>query len=54
MGKVRAKITVPVDMAKDDVLATAKAEPKIAELLDGKEIKKEVYVPGKLVNFVAL
>ena len=54
MGKVRAKITVPVDMAKEDVLATAKAEPKIAELLDGKEIKKEVYVPGKLVNFVAL
>ena len=54
MGKVRAKITVPVDMTKDDVLATAKAEPKIAELLDGKEIKKEVYVPGKLVNFVAL
>ena len=54
MGKVRAKIIVPVDMAKDDVLATAKAEPKIAELLDGKEIKKEVYVPGKLVNFVAL
>ena len=54
MGKVRAKITVPVDMAKDDVLALAKAEPKIAELLDGKEIKKEVYVPGKLVNFVAL
>lgn len=54
MGKVRAKITVSVDMAKDDVLAAAKAEPKIAELLDGKEIKKEVYVPGKLVNFVAL
>ncbi|MDO4364012.1 MAG: class I tRNA ligase family protein, partial [Clostridia bacterium] len=54
MGKVRAKITVPVDMAKDDVLAAAKAEPKIAELLAGKEIKKEIYVPGKLVNFVAM
>ena len=54
MGKVRAKITVPVDMAKDDVLAAAKAEPKIAELLEGKEIKKEIYVPGKLVNFVAM
>ena len=53
MGKVRAKITVPVDMAKDDVLALAKAESKIAELLEGKEIKKEIYVPGKLVNFVA-
>ena len=54
MGKVRAKITVLVDMAKDDVLAAAKAEPKIAELLEGKEIKKEIYVPGKLVNFVAM
>ena len=54
MGKVRAKITVPVDMAKDDVLAEAKAEPKIAELLEGKEIKKEIYVPGKLVNFVVM
>lgn len=54
MGKVRAKITVPVDMTKDDVLAAAKAEPKIAELLAGKEIKKEIYVPGKLVNFVAM
>lgn len=54
MGKVRAKITVPVDMAKDDVFAAAKAEPKIAELLEGKEIKKEIYVPGKLVNFVAM
>ena len=54
MGKVRAKITVPVDMAKDDVLAEAKAEPKIAEFLEGKEIKKEIYVPGKLVNFVAM
>lgn len=54
MGKVRAKITVPVDMAKDDVLAATKAEPKIAELLEGKEIKKEIYVPGKLVNFVAM
>lgn len=54
MGKVRAKITVPVDMAKDDVLALAKAESKIAELLEGKGIKKEIYVPGKLVNFVAM
>lgn len=54
MGKVRAKITVPVDMSKDDVLAAAKAEPKMAELLAGKEIKKEIYVPGKLVNFVAM
>ena len=54
MGKVRSKLTIPVDMSKDEVLAAAKADAKIAELLDGKEIKKEIYVPGKLVNFVAM
>ena len=54
MGKVRSKLTIPVDMPKDEVLAAAKADTKIAELLDGKEIKKEIYVPGKLVNFVAM
>ena len=54
MGKVRSKLTIPVDMPKDEVLAAAKADAKIAELLDGKEIKKEIYVHGKLVNFVAM
>ena len=54
MGKVRSKLTIAVDMPKDEVLAAAKADAKIAELLDGKEIKKEIYVPGKLVNFVAV
>ena len=54
MGKVRSKLTIPVDMPKDEVLAAAKTDAKIAELLDGKEIKKEIYVPGKLVNFVAM
>ena len=54
MGKVRSKLTIPVDMPKDEVLAAAKADAKIVELLDGKEIKKEIYVPGKLVNFVAV
>ena len=54
MGKVRSKLTISVDMPKDEVLAAAKADAKIAELLDGKEIKKEIYVPDKLVNFVAM
>lgn len=54
MGKVRSKLTIPVDMPKYEVLAAVKADAKIAELLDGKEIKKEIYVPGKLVNFVAM
>ncbi len=54
MGKVRSRMTIPVDMPKDEVLAAAKQDAKIAELIDGKTIKKEIYVPGKLVNIVAL
>ncbi len=54
MGKVRSRMTIPVDMPKDDVIAVAKQDAKIAELIDGKTIKKEIYVPGKLVNIVAL
>ena len=54
MGKVRSRMTIPVDMPKDDVIAAAKQDAKIAELIDGKTIKKEIYVPGKLVNIVAL
>ena len=52
MGKVRSRMTIPVDMPKDDVIAAAKQDAKIAELIDGKTIKKEIYVPGKLVNLV--
>lgn len=54
MGKVRSRMTIPVDMSKDEVIAAAKADEKIAELINGKTIKKEIYVPGKLVNIVAV
>ena len=54
MGKVRSRMVIPVDMAKDEVLALAKEDEKIKELIDGKQIKKEIYVPGKLVNIVAI
>ncbi len=54
MGKVRSRITVPVDITKDDAIALAKADEKIAAAIEGKTIKKEIYVPGKLVNIVAI
>jgi len=54
MGKVRSRMVIPVDMAKDEVITLAKQDEKIAELIDGKSIKKEIYVPGKLVNIVAV
>ena len=51
-GKVRAKLQVPADIQKDDALAAAKAEARIAAEIAGKTVVKEIYVPGKLVNIV--
>ncbi|MDO4847078.1 MAG: leucine--tRNA ligase [Clostridiaceae bacterium] len=52
-GKIRAKLDVPTDISGDDAIALAKADEKIAEELAGKNIIKEIYVKGKLVNIVA-
>ena len=52
-GKVRAKLEIPADAEKDAVLAQAAAEPKVSEAISGKTIIKQIYVPKKLVNFVA-
>ena len=52
-GKVRARITVPAAIAKEDALALAKAEPNVARELAGKTVVKEIFVPGKLVNLAA-
>lgn len=51
-GKVRATIEASSEAEKDAVLAAAKAHEKVAGYLDGNAIKKEIYVPNKLVNFV--
>ena len=49
-GKLRGRITVAADIAKEDAIAAAKAEPTVAAALEGKTIVKEIFVPGKLVN----
>ena len=50
-GKTRATMMIGKDDAKDDVLA--KAKENIADKLEGKNIIKEIYVPGRIVNIVA-
>ncbi len=52
-GKLRARLQVAADISKEDAIAAAKADAKIAAEIDGKRIVKEIYVPGKLVNIVA-
>jgi leucyl-tRNA synthetase len=54
MGKVRSRITVPTDISAEEAIALAKQDERIAAEIAGKQIKKEIYVPGKLVNIVAV
>ncbi|MET0698835.1 MAG: leucine--tRNA ligase [Mycobacterium sp.] len=51
-GKVRGRVTVPADAAKDAVEAAALADEKVLASLAGKTPKKVIVVPGKLVNLV--
>jgi leucyl-tRNA synthetase len=52
-GKIKTKLTIPVGAEKDEVLAMAKADEKVQDSIQGKNVLKEIYVPNKLVNFVA-
>jgi leucyl-tRNA synthetase len=51
-GKVRDKIVVKKDATREEVEAGARGSAKIAEWTAGKEIRKVIVVPGKLVNIV--
>ena len=51
-GKLRSKITVPMDMPKDKIEKLALSDTKTAESLEGKKIIKTIVVPKRLVNFV--
>jgi leucyl-tRNA synthetase len=51
-GKVRDRVEVPADEPEAELVARAKASPKVQAFLDGKQIRKEIVVPGKLVNLV--
>ncbi len=51
-GKVRTRLVVTVGMSQDELKAAALADAKVQELLAGTTPKKEIIVPGRLVNFV--
>jgi leucyl-tRNA synthetase len=51
-GKLRGEVEVPSDAAEDMVVEAAKTHKKVAGYIDGKKIRKTIYVPGRLVNFV--
>jgi leucyl-tRNA synthetase len=51
-GKLRDRIEAPSEASKEELLELARASEKVGKHLDGKEVVKEIVVPGKLVNLV--
>jgi leucyl-tRNA synthetase len=51
-GKIRARLSVPVDSTEDFVRERALADEKVKVILEGKQIAKVIVIPGKLVNIV--
>ena len=51
-GKVRGKIQVPAEAAEAEVIEIAKADANVGRHLAGQSVKRAIYVPGRIVNFV--
>lgn len=51
-GKLRGKLMVAADISAEDAIAVAKTDEKVQSFLTDKNVVKEIYVPGKLVNLV--
>ena len=51
-GKLRGRVEVTVDASEDQVGNAAKANENVAKFLEGKQIRKVIHVPNKLMNFV--
>ena len=52
LGKLRGTISVAADADKDTILAAAKEDARVKPHIEGKQIVKEIFVPGKLINIV--
>ena len=51
-GKLKGTIMLPVNCPKDDAIAAAKADERVAAAIEGKTIVKEIAVPNKIINIV--
>lgn len=51
-GKVRGKVEVATDITQDSATALALQEASVLKFTDGKELKKTIFVPGKIINFI--
>lgn len=51
-GKMRSRLTVPADASEEQVKEAALSDPKMGEWIGGREIRKVIYVPKRLINLV--
>jgi leucyl-tRNA synthetase len=51
-GKMRGKVTVEADASEDAVVTAAKADENVARHLEGKTVRKVIYVPNRMVNLI--
>ena len=51
-GKIKARIEIPADSTQEEALAEAKKIDTVKQILNTAQIKKEIYVKGRLINFV--
>ncbi len=51
-GKLRGRLSVAADADKDSIAAQALADPNVQRFIEGKEVRKTIVVPGRLVSIV--
>ncbi len=53
LSKIRAKLMAPPNMPQDEIQSLALKDEKVQKYLEGKQIRKVIFVPNKLINFIA-
>ena len=51
-GKVRGRVTVPAGAGEEEVRRAAFEDPRVREWIGRGEVRKVVYIPGRLLNIV--
>ena len=51
-GKLKATVTLPVGVDKETAFAAARADSRVERAMEGMQTVKEIFVPGKIINFV--
>lgn len=51
-GKLRATLELPKEVTKDAAVAAASKQPSVGKFLEGKNVIKVIFVPGKILNLV--